>query len=169
MHEIVIRQMQYEDVDAVVEIYDEVFDGTYIGFGELAVGMGISPGVPSKEAPEIFRTELNDLLCDTSINGLFVACNGNHVIGFAVAVLHPSSVGRECWLNDLGVSHTWRRHRVGCRLVERILAWAFKEKNAGYCLLESGVKNENAHKLFGHLGFRPLSTVFYLNSSSGQG
>ncbi|OUL36189.1 hypothetical protein BV372_08255 [Nostoc sp. T09] len=166
MEQIVIREMQHEDINAVVDIYAEVFDGTYVGFGELSAGMGTAPGVSCEQAPEIFREELKDLLCDTSTNGLFVASCGSKVVGFAVVVLHRNNVNLECWLNDLGVSLNWQRHGVGRNLVERVLAWGIEEKGAKCCLLESGVKNETAHKLFKYMGFQPLSTVFWKGSCS---
>lgn len=164
MELIVVQPMCPEDVDTVVKIYREVFDGIYIGFGELAAGMGIAPGVPSEKAPDLFREELKSLLTDDLSNGLFVACQRNTVVGFAVAVLHQSSGGLECWLNDLGVSRNWQRQGIGRMLVERAFTWGIQEKGARYCLLESGIRNEAAHKLFEEMGFRPFSTVFWKNS-----
>ena len=161
MERIVVQPMRPEDVDAVVKIYREVFDGIYVGFGELAAGMGIAPGVPSENAPTLFREELNGLLIADLSNGLFVACQGNTIVGFAVAVLHQTSGGLECWLNDLGVSRDWQRQGVGRMLVERAFTWAIQEKGARYCLLESGVRNEAAHSFFEEMGFQPLSTVFW--------
>ncbi|MBD2665337.1 hypothetical protein B6N60_02849 [Richelia sinica FACHB-800] len=161
MEQIVIRNMQHEDVNAVVNVYAEVFDGTYVGFGELSAGMGKAPGVPCNQAPDIFRDELHDLLRDTTSNGLFVASVGDQVIGFAVVVLHDKDVGLECWLNDLGVSLKWQKHGIGQKLIEKVFDWALQEKGANYCLLESGVKNKTAHKLFERMGFQPLSTVFW--------
>jgi ribosomal protein S18 acetylase RimI-like enzyme len=169
MEQIVIREMQHEDINTVVDIYAEVFDGTYVGFGELSAGMGTAPGVSCEQAPDIFREELKDLLCDTSTNGLFVASCNSEVIGFAIVVLKRDAVNPECWLNDLGVSLNWQKHGVGRKLVEKVFEWAFQEKKAKYCLLESGVKNENAHKLFERMGFKPLSKVFWKSSYSSTG
>jgi ribosomal protein S18 acetylase RimI-like enzyme len=164
MEQIVVREMKREDIDAVVKIYSEVFDGTYVGFGELAAGMGTSPGKSSEQAPDIFYEELEDLLLDPSKNGLFVASCGSEIVGFAVAVLKPIDVGLECWLNDLGVSLSSQGQGVGRKLVEKVFDWAFQEKGVKYCLLESGVKNETAHKLFKRMGFQPISTVFWKGS-----
>jgi ribosomal protein S18 acetylase RimI-like enzyme len=164
MEQIVIRNMQYEDVNAVVDVYAEIFDGTYVGFGEISVGMGKAPGVSCEQAPDIFRDELHDLLRNTTSNGLFVASSGSKVIGFAVVVLQPKDIGLECWLNDLGVSLNWQKQGVGQKLMEKVFDWAFQEKGAKYCLLESGVKNKAAHKLFERMGFQPLSTVFWKGS-----
>ena len=166
MEQVVIRAMQPEDVEAVIKIYSEVFDGTYVGFGELGAGMGSAPGISCEAAPDLFQEELNDLLKDSSSNGLFIASFEQNVVGFAVAVLKANEVGMECWLNDLGVSPSFQGKGAGRKLVDRVFAWAFQEKGAKYCLLESGVKNETAHQLFERMGFHPISTVFWKGADS---
>jgi GNAT superfamily N-acetyltransferase len=167
MKQVLVREMKSKDIDAVINIYTEVFDEAYVGFGELSLGMGIAPGIPSEAAPSLFREELHSLLCNPSSNGLFVAIHEVEVIGFAVAALHSNDngAGLECWLNDIGVSQSCQGFGVGKKLVDKVFTWAFQEKGASYCLLESGIKNETAHKFFEHMEFQPISVVFWKGSN----
>lgn len=162
-----IRAMQVGDVNAVTHIYAEVFDGKYVGFGELSAGMAEAPANPSREAVNLFQIEISERLKNDLHNGLFVAAIENNVVGFAIAVLseREGDNGLECWLNDLGVSQQWQRHGIGRLLVQHVLDWALRERGAKYCLLESGFQNEAAHHFFEHLGFSSLSVVFWKGAS----
>jgi ribosomal protein S18 acetylase RimI-like enzyme len=158
--EINIRKMVAADLDSVTSIYNEVFNPTYISFGELAVGRAVTPNTPSPSATEIFRNEIAEKL-QTSHSGLFVAISMDSIVGFAAARLLATPAGHlECWVDDLGVSLSFRRQGIGEQLVSFVLKWGIDRK-AKYFLLESGKKNEIAHRLFERLGFKPASIVFY--------
>jgi ribosomal protein S18 acetylase RimI-like enzyme len=161
-----VREMTPADVDSVVRVYAEVFDASYISFGELETGQAEALGKPSNQAPVIFRQELVDFLNDSQV-GLFIASLGVEVIGFAVARLNQTKAGHtECWLDDLGTFPICRRRGVAQALVKHVLNWG-THKGAKYFLLETGVRNEAAHKLFEHLGFHPLALVFWHSGHSG--
>lgn len=155
-----IRPMAAADVEAVTALYAEVLDPSYISFSELGEGKADGPSELSAGAPGIFRDQLAALV-HSPRHGFFVATIGDEVVGFALGSLHRAEAGHtECWLDDLGVGHKWRRRGVAKALVSRVFVWG-AAGNASYYLLESGVRNESAHDLFESLGFRPLSTVFW--------
>lgn len=155
-----IRRMIQSDIDTVVSIYTDIFEAPYISFGELASGLAQSPTQISPQASELFRQELLDDI-DNLQTGLFVATLKSEVIGFAVATLEKTKIGHvECWLQDLGTSPKFRRKGVAKALVQYILQWG-KQQGAEYFLLESGIHNKTAHKLFQNIGFLPLATVFW--------
>lgn len=159
--------MSSADVDPVVRVYTEVFDASYVSFGELDAGRAEAPGKLSDQAAELFRQELIDLL-GTSPTGLFVASLGAEIVGFAVATLNQTKVGHtKCWLDDLGALPIYRRRGVAKALVTQALNWG-TQKGAKYFLLESGVHNDAARKLFEHLGFHPLTTVFWHSGLSPE-
>jgi ribosomal protein S18 acetylase RimI-like enzyme len=152
--------MAKDDINAVVDIYTQAFNISYVSFGELAAGLADSPSQISVQSSKLFEQELNDLLEDTEA-GLFVATLKLEVIGFAVATLHKTQAGHlECWLDDLGTSTKYRRCGAAKALVKHILSWG-TEQGAKYFLLESGIHNETAHKLFEYLNFKPIATVFW--------
>lgn len=158
--QVTIRRLTGADLDAVTEVYAEVLDPSYISFSELAEGKAEGFSKLSPDAPLIFRRQLAELL-DSPGHGFFVAAVDGEVVGFALCSVHTAEAGHaECWLDDIGVRHGWRRHGIAKALAERVFAWG-AEANASYFLLESGVRNESAHHLFEGLGFRPLSTVFW--------
>jgi ribosomal protein S18 acetylase RimI-like enzyme len=155
-----IRPMVATDIDAVVSVYAEVIEPSYISFSELGEGKAETESKLSSRAPVIFREQLVSLL-DSPQHGFFVAIVDNEVVGFALASLHRAEAGHtECWLDDIGVSHKRRRHGIAKALASQVFVWGAKA-NTAYYLLESGVRNVSAHHLFESLGFQPLSTVFW--------
>jgi ribosomal protein S18 acetylase RimI-like enzyme len=163
---VTIRAMTSADIDVVTAIYAEVLDPSYISFSELNEGKAESFGKLADRAAAIFREQLVSLL-PSSQHGFFVATADDAIVGFALASLHRAEAGHiECWLDDIGVSHRWQRRGIAQALVGQVFEWGAKG-NAQYFLLESGVENESAHRLFERLGFQPLSTVFW-RACTGQ-
>lgn len=155
-----INKMSAAEIEAVTKIYAEILHPDYISFSELAEGKAEGVGRLSNQAANIFQEQLVALL-DSQRHGFFVATVDNNIVGFALASLHQTEAGHiECWLDDIGVMLVWQKNGIGKALVEHVLEWG-KEGNAKYILLESGLENEQAHHLFEHLGFRPLSIVFW--------
>jgi ribosomal protein S18 acetylase RimI-like enzyme len=163
-----VREMTIDDVDSVIEIYDRVYNSKYISFGELAAGLAIKSGVHferAENALEIFREEVVGLVSKSEAENSevkqFVGIVDNVIAGFALANLETTKAGHiECWLNDLGVLSDYRRRRIGSQLVDKVIEWGTKH-NAKYFLLESGIDNELAHRLFEKKDFHPLAIVFY--------
>jgi len=157
-----IRKMVAIDVDQVTDVYARVMHPAYMGLGELKEGYSDVPGVPSERSVNLFRESLISHLEDPQV-GIFVASVGDEIVGFAIAVVSPTNEGHiECWLEDTGVSHEWRHRSIGRRLVTRVLEWG-AESEAKYFMLEVGVQNKEAQRLYESLGYQPLSTVFWRN------
>lgn len=157
---IIVKKMSTADIEPVTSIYAEVLHPSYISFSELAEGKAEGLGKLSDRAIDIFREQLVALL-DSDSHGFFVATVGDNIVGFVLASLHQTEAGHiECWVDDIGVRHKWQKNGIGKALVEQALDWG-RQSRAKYFLLESGLKNESAHRLFEHLGFQPLSVVFW--------
>jgi ribosomal protein S18 acetylase RimI-like enzyme len=160
-----IREMILTDLDSVITIYSQIYNSAYISHTELAEGKAITPNITSEQATIIFREEIAGLL-KKSPSGLFVACLEDEIVGFVVASLSTTESGHiECWFDDLGVSYNYRHQGIGEQLVKKVLDWG-TQNQAKYFLLESGVNNEGAHRLFKRLGFHNLSMVFWKNAST---
>ena len=157
---IVIRRMTVSDIEDVTRIYREVLDETYISFSELNEGKATEPDKLTARAPVIFREQLVSNISGEN-SGSFVALMGDNIVGFVLASLHQAEAEHtECWIDDLGVRHAWRRHGVGTILTRRALNWGTNE-GAKYFLAESGGQNQSAHALLERLGFKPLSVVLW--------
>lgn len=162
-----VRRMTAADVEAVVRVYAEVVDASYISFSELSEGKAETVGRLSARAPDIFREQLTALLHSRQ-HGFFVAAVGDELVGFALASLHLAEAGHtECWLDDIGVSREWQGQGIAKALASQVFAWG-DEGNAAYYLLESGARKESAHHFFEGLGFRPLSIVFWRGGRDEQ-
>lgn len=162
-----IREMTASDIDAVTELYENVLTPTYISFGELNEGKAECLGRLSPRAVTIFREQLVSLT-SSPVHGFFVAVSEDRIIGFALASLQHAEAGHiVCWLDDIGVGKPWQNRGIGQALVEKVYDWG-AERNAKYYLLESGIANESAHRLFEQLGFKPLAAVFYRPAPDGK-
>ena len=160
-----IRKMTASDIETVTHIYEERLHPDYISFSELADGKAERPGQLSNQAAAIFRRQLTAVI-ESERCGFFVAMMNDHVVGFALASLRKAQAGHEeCWLDDIAVKSSWTKHGVGTALVQWVIDWG-RQRHARHILLESGQNNTSAHHLFEHLGFQPLSTVFWHDLSS---
>jgi GNAT superfamily N-acetyltransferase len=152
--------MASTEVEAVVRIYSDVIDPSYISFSELSEGKAETVSRLSSNAPDIFREQLKSLLHSPQ-HAFFVAAVDDELVGFALASLHRAEAGHtECWLDDIGVTHEWRRRGIAKALTSEVFSWGAEGK-AAYYLLESGARKESAHHFFESLGFQPLSIVFF--------
>jgi ribosomal protein S18 acetylase RimI-like enzyme len=157
--EIKIRLMSRDDIDVVVDVYGQVLTPDYLSFTELAEGSAASPHLVSNQAGEIIREQLLTKLKDTKY-ALFVATE-SEVLGFIVGALHKTEARHlECWIEDLGVRPDMQHQGIGAQLVGKVVEWG-RNHSAKYFLLESGAKNEAAHRFFTHLGFHLFSHVFW--------
>lgn len=164
---ITIRRLEAADVDVVTDIYAEVLEPSYISFSELGEGKAAGPGRLDDRAAAIFRSQLLSLLSSAQ-HGFFVACLDEEIAGFVLASLHEAEAGHtECWLDDIGVRQNQQRRGLARALAEQVFDWG-AGGGANYFLLESGVRNEGAHRLFHSLGFEPLATVFWRDGRSAE-
>lgn len=156
-----IRPMLPSDVEEVVSIYAEVLSPAYISFTEIGEGKAADPRELAPQAVEIFQRQLIGYVGNPS-HGCFVAHRNDAALtGFVLVSLRRTEAGLvECWLDDVCVRVQARSSGVGTALVDAALAWA-KQGGAGYALLESGIRNHEAHELFSRRGFEPVSTVFW--------
>jgi len=157
---VTIRRMESRDIKGVVRVYEEVFDESYISFAELEEGKADGPQGPYEPAVVVFENELKEFL-EHSEALLLVACVDRDLVGFALAELRRARAGHiECWLHDMGVSAAWRGQGIGHALAEPLMEWG-TQAGAKYFLLETGVSNDLARRMFQELGFSALSTVFW--------
>jgi GNAT superfamily N-acetyltransferase len=93
-------------------------------------------------------------------NRLYVAYDGDRIVGMAMLVVNIHPVRTRAWLEDFVVDERYRRQGLGRRLATAVIA-AAREHGAPWIDLTSG--RPVAHILYRSLGFvqRP-TTVFRL-------
>ena len=93
-------------------------------------------------------------------NRLYVAHDGDRIVGMAMLVINIHPVRTRAWLEDFVVDEAYRRQGLGRRLATAVIA-AARERSAPWIDLTSG--RPVAHILYRSLGFveRP-TTVFRL-------
>lgn len=90
---------------------------------------------------------------------VFCAMQGELVTGFAVVAMLQLAGANECELENMAVDPVWRRHGLGRRLVEAVLAWC-QERNALHLSLEVRASNSAARGLYATMGFHPVGRRF---------
>lgn len=83
--------------------------------------------------------------------GAWADCFPPELIGFAALW----AIGEEAHIITLGVHPAWRRQRIGCQLVERLLQVAV-EQQLEWATLEVRASNQGAIALYDSLGFESV-------------
>lgn len=90
-------------------------------------------------------------------SGVFVAVDGEEVVGYVWAALEPLSWkelrGPAGFVHDIAVVEGTRRSGVASQLLETAIAF-LRERGAPRVMLWSAAPNEAAQKLFRRFGFR---------------
>ena len=103
---------------------------------------------------------INTMLSRGNYN-IFVACDGEKVVGFVGAVSFLAfEVEKECIkVIALAVSESYRRNGIGTQLLKEVEMFA-QNNNMGIILLNSGLPRENAHKFYEAQGYSKKSYGF---------
>jgi ribosomal protein S18 acetylase RimI-like enzyme len=102
---------------------------------------------------------------------IFVAEQDGAVIGYVYAGLEPQSwkeLRDACgYVHDIVVETGGRRHGAGTALMQAALAW-LRQRKAPRVVLWTSPHNENAQRLFDHLGFRRTMIEMTRELEDGQ-
>jgi ribosomal protein S18 acetylase RimI-like enzyme len=102
---------------------------------------------------------------------IFVAEQRGDVVGYAYVGLEPQSwkeLRDACgYVHDIVVDTGGRRHGAGTALMEAAFAW-LRERKAPRVVLWTSPHNENAQRLFDHLGFRRTMIEMTRELEDGQ-
>jgi ribosomal protein S18 acetylase RimI-like enzyme len=152
--------MVYDDVEAVVEIFDRVVSGhmQYISHGELQLGVAASLHELHTDKKAIWRQDVQEYVM-SSPNALFVAVSDNTIIGFVIAYVRTNASTTFGTVDDLCVLPEYRHQGVGQRLFETVIE-QLKADGAQRVFFESGLQNTEMHTWSKGFGFEPVSMVF---------
>lgn len=137
---IIIRQADKNDIPAIRNILEN----------------DLGYNVPLSELTE----RINTMLSRGNYN-IFVACDGEKVVGFVGVVSFLAfEVEKECIkVIALAVSESYRRNGIGIQLLKEVEQFA-RSNNIGIILLNSGLPRENAHKFYESQGYKKKSYGF---------
>ncbi|WML26695.1 GNAT family N-acetyltransferase [Neobacillus sp. OS1-33] len=140
----IIKKATFSDLDSLTELFD-----LYRVFYEQTSNQ--------EEAREFLKARIMN---DESV--VFMAFDGNDPVGFVQ--LYPSfssvSMMRSWVLNDLYVKEQFRGRGAGEKLIHKAIEFA-KATGAKGVLLETGVDNHNAQRLYEKIGFEKETNYFY--------
>lgn len=109
----------------------------------------------------------DDLRAVTRLNHLFVALDGDRIVGLVCLVPMRLPQGVRLWIESVIVDPRRRRHRVGRRLMEAAMAKAETYGDVPVSLTSNPTRSE-AHRLFDQMGFQRAQTAVF-RRSAGSG
>jgi ribosomal protein S18 acetylase RimI-like enzyme len=86
---------------------------------------------------------------------LLVAVMNGHVVGWCRLFPEQCGDGKDQVELGIGVTHTWRGRGIGSALLRHALGWA-EERGLARVVLNTGVDNQPAIRLFTRSGFRTV-------------
>ncbi|TWO32274.1 GNAT family N-acetyltransferase [Seonamhaeicola sediminis] len=135
-------------ITALESINDDVLNA----FKNLIPQLSSSSSLPSKKDLETIINSNN--------TKLFVAEEGNNIIGTLTLVFNKIPTGEKAWIEDVVVSESARGKGVGKRLTQFALDYAL-EKGISKIDLTSSPERFAANKLYQKLGFQKRATNVY--------
>lgn len=135
MAEVAIRQAGEEDVDALLGMYEWLFEGP-----------GIAPAHWDRDRA---RGALLEAIGSRQSTVLVAESASGELWGFASAYLDLNSVrfGLRCWVEDLAVDPAQRSAGIGKALLDAAKAWA-KERGATHLELDTGLARADAQRFY---------------------
>ena len=131
-------------------------DDRYISHGEVQTGLSPDGVHWASDLSERIAQDMADLGDDRSVA---LAVAGEDIVGAAIMLwVHTPRVSY-CVLEDLAVDLAHRSGGTGTKLVALVEEQA-RARGMGSMFLESGLRNQVAHRFFERHGFSAMSKVF---------
>jgi ribosomal protein S18 acetylase RimI-like enzyme len=128
----------------------------YISHGEIQTGLSLdgktwAPGLAGRYAEDFADPGERDMLVGRDGEG--------QVRALLIVAWEESPRRKFAVIEDMAVDPAIRSSGVGTRLLEQAEA-RIRDRGVEWTFLESGLRNEGAHRFFERHGFRPQSKVF---------
>lgn len=145
--DVLIRPATELDVDAVLDLVDELFD---------------PPGIrPSHYERASARERAITCLESATSDALLALGPDDTPVGLATVYVDVLSIrqGRRCWVEEMVVRSPFRSRGVGAALLRAADEWA-REKGCSHLELHSGLSRKDAHRFYLGQGMSQVAYVF---------
>lgn len=132
-------------------------DPAYISHGEIQTGLSLDTESWSADLAGLYAEDFAELGEDRDL--LIARSADGAIAGIAILAWEQSSRRRFAVLEDMVVAPLNRSSGVGRNLI-RIVEERVEERGVEWLFLESGLRNERAHKFFEREGFHMTGHVF---------
>ena len=151
-----IKQGEIKHIQKYISIFDECKHDGYISHGEVLCGRATND---LKWADNINAQMNLEFTCGI-ISGkynVFEITSSEEIIGFAIIELHKKT--KAAVLSDIMIRKNFQGKGVGKEALRKIEEF-LKKINIGILILESGVKNTQAHEFFEKNGYTKISVEY---------
>ena len=141
MSEIIVREARASDLEAIVRLHEADAVGGHGDQWSEATRGGYEAAFAA--------------IADSPESALFVACDGDDVVGVFQVVLLHSIAGRgraRVKVEGVQVSGAHRSRGIGATMMARAEEWA-RERGALFVELGSNKKRQDAHRFYVRLGY----------------
>lgn len=148
MSNVVVRPYQPEDLERILELTREGFQGVSIDH-QIEVQLGyVAPGWEERKCGDVRK------LIQAEPQGVFVAVLDNRVVGYITVVSSPEkSLGR---ISDLVVDAQVRNQGLGRRLINQAVDYV-KAQGFAFAKIETLDNNVVGQALYPKLGFKEIT------------
>jgi GNAT superfamily N-acetyltransferase len=132
----------------------------YISHGEIQYGLSRDGARWDARATDLIEAHFKRLSQNSSRVKVAGAWTGDEKpVGVAILEVVDRDKLKYVVLADILVEERWRGKGIGERMV-RFIEAQMRSQGVDWLFLESGTKNEGAHKFFAHLQYRETSKIF---------
>jgi GNAT superfamily N-acetyltransferase len=150
-----------EGIKSNIEKYVSIFDGckhdAYISHGEVLCGRATHDLKWADDILSQMKQEFNYYLLHKEYFSVLEILLCGELIGFTI--LEVNAKFKTAIIHDMMVKKDFQGKGAGKETMHKIEEY-LKSKNIGMILLESGIRNKNAHEFFEKNGFTQISVEF---------
>ena len=144
---------------AAVLIRLMLLDPAYISHSEIQWGLSPDGQRWADEAPERLQGYLAWIGAVEDARVAVATDDSGRPVAVCIVIWEADKPGRFATVQDMAVDPAFRKQGVGAQLLAFVEAEATIQ-GCRWLLLESGVRNEGAHRFFEREGFAPVSHTF---------
>jgi GNAT superfamily N-acetyltransferase len=151
-----IKKGKIKNIKKYLSIFNECKHDGYISHGEVLCGRATHDFMWADDIIAQMKREFMHYIFCRNYVVLEILYVGE-LTGFAIIELHKKT--RAAVLSDIMIRKNNQNKGIGKEALRKIEEY-LRKKNIGIILLESGIKNENAHVFFEKNGYSKVSAEF---------
>lgn len=152
-----VKEGKSSNIEKYISIFDECKHDAYISHGEILCGRATHDLKWADNILPQIKQEFNYYLSHKNRFSVFEILLCGEMVGFAI--LEVDRKFKTAILHDIMIKRDFQGKGAGKESLHQIEGY-LKKENIGMILLESGIRNKDAHDFFEKNEFTPISIEF---------